>query len=1370
MAEGRLIVFFVNGRKMEISNPDPEMTLLQYLRQNLQLTGTKLGCGEGGCGACTVMVSRYSPTQDRIHQQSVTACLTPLCSLHGVAITTVEGVGSLSTRLHPVQKNLADAHGTQCGFCTPGFVMSMYTLLRNHPVPTTHQLETAFDGNLCRCTGYRSIIDGFRPFTRGGCGMGDSCCMNETTTTTTNNDCCVTTTNENVAGGCCKGENCCTKEPTNEGNNIDNTINGYAEETHSATTKFSPLYDPTQEPIFPPFLKTQAMRLNKEALKFTSGRVTWYRPTSLTQLLDIKKSHPDCKLVVGNTEIGIETRFKKQHYPVLVAATHVPELLTVEHTDSGIKFGASVTLVTLESVLKEAVNDLPEWKTSVFSAVMEMLRWFAGSQVRNVAALGGNIMTASPISDLNPLLMACGAKLQFISTEATTRDVTMDSTFFTGYRKTATQPSEILLSVCVPYSRQNEYFYGYKQANRKDDDTSIVNAGMRVVLNEDCTVQEAALAFGGMAPTTVLATKTSSALVGRKWNEELLSLACQTLAEDLPLSDEAPGGMIQYRRSLTVSFFFKCYMDILQRLHKQNQALDVLKEASHVSATQPMKRELAHGTQVFEAVTPDQPLEDAVHRPLVHQAAYKQTTGEAVYVDDIPTSQGELYMGCVLSTQAHARLIRVDPAPALAINGVVDFVSHKDIPGSNIWGDGNVVFASDEVTHQGQVIGVVLAENKTLAQRAAAAVVVEYETLDAVITIQDAIAKDSYFPQPHSIQRGDVTAAFAEVEHVLQGEVHIEAQEHLYLETNVALVRPGEDGEMEIFASAQSPSGVQENVAKTLNVSRSKINVRTKRVGGAFGGKQARVYVIILPMVVAAHKLKRAVRCQLDRNEDMMMTATRHPMLGQYKVGFNSDGKVQVLDVNMYLNAGITSETSNGVMEKAMFNTDNCYNIPNLSTGGELCKTNLPSNTAFRGFGGPQAMVVAETWINHVASFLKMAPEKVREINFYKEGDLTHYNQKLDHVTLQGCWEECMERSDFSTRRREVDKFNRENRWRKRGLSVVPTKYGMAFTAVFLNQGGALVNIYSDGSVLVSFGGVEMGQGLNTKMIQIASRLLRVPTSKISITETSTDIVPNSSITAASMSSDIYGEAVKEACETLRTRLDVHQKTRDDVTLSWEELVQSAYKARVNLSASGFHIVPDLGYDFQTNQGRVFSYFCFGAACSEVEIDCLTGEHKVLRSDVVMDAGKSLNPTLDIGQVEGAFVQGYGMMMLEQYKVRPDGTLLTRGPGTYKVPTLGTVPEVFNVSLLRHARNPRAVYSSKNAGEPPLFLAASVLHAVHDAVTSARRDAGLQDIYVTLNTPATPDRIRLACSDRFTQQFQAAEKKSQTAKDWYVDL
>ncbi|XP_071001122.1 xanthine dehydrogenase/oxidase-like [Oncorhynchus clarkii lewisi] len=492
----------------------------------------------------------------------------------------------------------------------------------------------------------------------------------------------------------------------------------------------------------------------------------------------------------------------------------------------------------------------------------------------------------------------------------------------------------------------------------------------------------------------------------------------------------------------------------------------------------------------------------------------------------------------------------------------------------------------------------------------------------------------------------------------------------------------------------------------------------------------------------------------LDRDEDMLVTGGRHPFYGRYKVGFMKSGKVVALEVTYYSNAGNSMDLSLSIMERALFHMENSYSIANIRGRGYVCKTHLPSNTAFRGFGGPQGMLIAESWMSDVALSLGLPAEQVRRLNMYIQGERTPYSQILDHITLDRCWDQCLEISSFTQRRAGIETYNRDHRWTKRGLSVVPTKFGISFTAAFLNQAGALAHIYTDGSVLLTHGGTEMGQGLNTKMVQVASRTLGIPSSKIHITETSTNTVPNTSPTAASASSDLNGAAVHNACEILLHRLEPY-KTKNPKGC-WEDWVNAAYFDRVNLSANGFYKTPDLGYDFETNTGRPFNYFSYGVACSEVEIDCLTGSHKNIHTSIVIDVGNSLNPALDIGQVEGGFMQGVGLYTLEELKYSPEGYLFTRGPGMYKIPAFGDIPTDLTVSLLRDAPNDKAIFSSKAIGEPPLFLAASVFFAIKDAIIAARKESGLSGPF-RLDSPATPERIRNACEDRFTKLCPPAE-------------
>uniref|UniRef100_A0A8C0FYR7 Xanthine dehydrogenase/oxidase n=1 Tax=Bubo bubo TaxID=30461 RepID=A0A8C0FYR7_BUBBB len=1213
-----------------------------------------------------IVISRSNPM---VHH-TANACLFPVCALHHVAVTTVEGIGNTKSRLHPAQERIAKSHGSQCGFCTPGIVMSMYTLLRNKPEPKMEDIEDAFQGNLCRCTGYRPILEGYRTFAKV---MMSSSLFN--------------------------------------------------------SSEFQPL-DPTQEPIFPPELMTQSNKQQKQ-LCFKGERVMWIQPTTLKELVALKSQYPNAKLVVGNTEVGIEMRLKNMLYPVIIAPAWISEMNAVQHTETGVTFGAACTLSSVEEVLRKVVAELPPYKAEVFQAVLEQLRWFAGPQIRNVAALGGNIMTASPISDLNPVLMASGIiHLPLISPCSTEgkRTITMDEKFFTGYRKTIVKPEEILLSVEIPYSKKGEYFSAFKQASRREDDIAIVTCGMRVLFQDGTNrVEEIKLSYGGMAPTTVLALKTCKELTGRDWNEKLLQDACRLLAGEMDLSPSAPGGMVDFRRTLTLSFFFKFYLTVLQKLSKNYNGTVSAAREDELFLLEDVEWRISWSCVLLQEVPRGQAVEDMVGRPLMHVSAAKQACGEAVYCDDIPHYENELYLTLVTSTKAHAKILSVDASEAQSVPGFVCFVSAKDVPGSNITG-----IANDEtvfVTCVGHIIGAVLADTQEHSRRAAKVVKIKYEELKPIVTIQEAIEKQSFLKSIKRINKGDVKKGFEESDHILEGEMYLGGQEHFYLETHCTLAVPkGEDGEMELFVSTQNPMKTQEFAANALGVPSNRIVVRVKRMGGGFGGKETRNTILTTAVAVAAFKTGRPVRCMLDRDEDMLISGGRHPFLGRYKVGFMKNGKVKSLEVSYYGNGGNSVDLSYGVMDRALLHLDNSYNIPNVSSVGIVCKTNLPSNTAFRGFGGPQGMMIAECWMSDLARKCGLPPEEVRKLNLYHEGDLTHFNQKLEGFTLRRCWDECLSSSSYH---------------------------------VFWScLAGALVHVYTDGSVLLTHGGTEMGQGLHTKMIQVASRSLGIPTSNIYISETSTNTVPNTSPTAASVSADINGMAVHNACQTILKRLEPIKQSNPKG--SWEDWIKAAYENCVSLSATG---IPDLGYDFEKNEGKPFCYFSYGVACSEVEIDCLTGDHKNIRTDIVMDVGTSLNPAIDIGQIEGAFVQGLGLFTMEELRYSPEGNLYTRGPGMYKIPAFGDIPTEFYVSLLRDCPNSKAVYSSKAVGEPPLFLSASVFYAIKDAIYSARKDSGLTEPF-RLDSPATPERIRNACVDIFTKMCPSAEPG--TFKPWSV--
>ncbi|KAF9215992.1 hypothetical protein BGZ59_011408 [Podila verticillata] len=1261
--------FYLNGTEIILNNPDPDITLLQYVR-SIGLTGSKLGCAEGGCGACTVMVSSYDKVTQHIRHLNVNACLTPLCSVDGKHVITIEGLGDHKNP-HPVQERIALCYGSQCGFCTPGIAMSLYALLRNKVTPTEHEVEESFDGNLCRCTGYRPILDAAKSFAAPA----------------------------KKAGGCCGG--------------------GGADGVRFPSVLFK-AYDPTQELIFPPRL----MKKTAEPLHFQGRKAQWFRPTSLAQVLQIKAAYPQAKFIGGNTEVGVETKFKYLEYSPYVYLHDVAELQGIKLTSEGITIGANVTVANFQKALKDALEVVDPSQAHVLNALLANIKYFAGNQIRNAASVAGNIATASPISDLNPVFVASKSTFSILSSAQqvdSTARVVPATEFFVGYRKTALNPAtDILTEIHVPLTRPGEYIRSFKQAKRKDDDIAIVTAAIRVQLAPDNTILETGFGYGGMSAFTCQAKKTSAFLAGKTWGQkDVLDRALELLDEDLPMELSTPGGMPEYRRTLAKSFFVRFWWDVIEQ-----KKLSVAHEHGNIKLlTEEIHRDLSFGAQSDKG-TIQNSTTSIVSKSVAHVAAMKQVTGEALYTDDMPTLHNELYGAMVLSSRAHAKIVSIDTSAALAHPGVKAYYGHRDVPGNNIWGaamfDDEEIFASEEVHCVGQIIGVIVADSQVIAQEAARKVKIEYIDLPHVVTIDEAIAADSYIPLVKSIVKGDVDAAFANCAKVFEGQTRLGGQEQFYLETQAVLAV----------------------VASCLGVSANKVACKVKRLGGGFGGKESRTIPLSCIMSIASYHQKRPVRCMLDRNEDMAISGQRNPFMGKWKVGLDENNKLVALDTELYLNAGWSSDLSVAVMERALGHIDNVYFIPNVRAVGRCCRTNIHSNTAFRGFGGPQANVIAETYMTEIAEQIGMTQEEFREINFYKEGELTHFNQELKDWHLPKGYFQLKEKSNFDARKAAIEEFNKQSKWRKRGIALIPTKYGISFTALHLNQAGAMIHIYHDGSVLLSHGGVEMGQGLHTKMIQVCAEGLQIPLEMVHIVETSTDKVANASPTAASASSDLNGMA---------------------------EIVHHAYFDRVNLSANGFYKVPDLGYKWGENKGQLFFYFTMGAAVSEVEVDLLTGAHTVIRADVNMDLGRSINPSIDIGQIEGAFIQGMGWSTTEESLYFPNGRLFTQGPGNYKIPGFQCIPQEFNISFFEDVTHEsvNTVYKSKGVGEPPLFLGTSVYFAIRHALWYARQENGHPGTFA-LSLPATPERIRMAVGDSISESSKLQAKQGE--RPWVLSV
>ncbi|KAJ5899695.1 hypothetical protein N7495_004439 [Penicillium taxi] len=1327
------IRFYLNGSKVAVDAVNPEVTLLEYLR-GIGLTGTKLGCAEGGCGACTVVVSHFNPTTNKIYHASINACIAPLVSIDGKHVITVEGIGNVKDP-HAIQQRIAVGNGSQCGFCTPGIVMSLYALLRNDPNPSEHVIEESFDGNLCRCTGYRPILDAAQSFnSRNNCKNataegGSGCCMEKV-----------------GSGGCCKGST---------GKGGEEIV-----EQKFPAPDFK-AYSPDTELIFPAALRKHAFR----PLAYGNKKKKWYRPVTVEQLLQIKSIHPEAKLIGGSTETQIEIKFKALRYTASVYLGDIPELRQFTFHDGYLEIGANISLTDLESICDQAVQRYGPARGQPFKAIKKQLMYFAGRQIRNVASPAGNLATASPISDLNPVLVATNTVLVAKSL-AGDKEIPMTE-FFQGYRKTALSQDAIIASLRIPVgAEKGEYIRAYKQSKRKDDDIAIVNSALRVSLSDLNEVTSCNLVFGGMAAMTVSAKNAEAALVGQKFtNPATLESVMSALETDFDLPFGVPGGMATYRKSLALGFFYRFYHDILSGLEVNASELDP-------DVVAEIERAISSGEQDKEASVAYQ--QKILGKPSPHVSALKQATGEAQYTDDIPVQQNELFACLVLSTKAHAKILSVDISAALDIPGVVDYVDHKDLPNpkANYWGAPNAderFFAVDEVNTAGQPIGAILANNAKIAEEGMRAVKIEYEELPVILTMEEAIEAESFFEQKRFIKCGDLDEGFKQADHIIEGETRIGGQEHFYLETNACLaIWKPEDGEMEIWSGTQNPTETQSYVAQVTGVAANKIVSRVKRLGGGFGGKETRSVQLAAICATAATKLKRPVRCMLNRDEDIITSGQRHPFMCRWKVGVTKEGKLLALDADIYANGGHTQDLSGAVVERSLSHVDNVYKIPNVHVRGTICKTNTVSNTAFRGFGGPQGLFIAESYIEEIADHLKIPSEKVREINMYQADDKTHFNQVLKdwHVPLM--YKQVMEESSYNERRKAVDEYNAKHKWSKRGLAIVPTKFGISFTALFLNQAGALVHIYHDGSILVAHGGVEMGQGLHTKMTAIAAEALQVPQDSVFISETATNTVPNTSSTAASASSDLNGYAIFNACEQLNERLRPYREKMPGATM--KELAHAAYFERVNLSAQGYYRTPDIGYVWGENTGQMFFYFTQGVTAAEVQIDTLTGDWTPLRADIKMDVGRTINQSIDYGQIEGAYVQGQGLFTTEESLWhRASGQIFTRGPGNYKIPGFRDIPQIFNVSLLKDVEweNLRTIQRSRGVGEPPLFMGSAVFFAIRDALKAARKQWGVEDV-LRLVSPATPERIRISCADPIVERARVHPKKGE--KSFFVEI
>ena len=1238
----------VNGRVVTAHGVGTNTTLLDWLRST-GLTGSKQGCAEGDCGACSVALVDRDATGKPTYR-AFNSCIALLPMFAGREIVTVEGLakGTGSAGLHPVQAKMVEQYGSQCGYCTPGFVVSMFEAYYRDNCRAPWQVSDQLCGNLCRCTGYRPIRDAATAALAETLPLADD-----------------------------------------------------------------PFRQRLTQPVRPP-----------GALNYTAGEAKFFRPSSLPGLFTLLESHPSARLVGGATEIGVEINKKFKAFPVLVSTEAVPELTRITSTDKAWHLGAGATLTCVEEALG-----------GEFPSVAKMLRVFAARQIRNRATLGGNLVTASPIGDSAPVLLTLDASVVLVS--ATGERTVALADFFTGYRKTVLKPGEIMREVIIPrtgpgpgLTRRVDFF---KVSKRRELDISIVAGAFLVDCDAAGVVRKARLAYGGVAAVSSRARKAEAALVGRKLTETAGAVA-QVLRDEFQPIDDARGGA-DYRRGLVASLWEKFVSG------EQGEAQDA---------------DLGYASDAKWAI-PDP------SRDLHHESAVGHVTGRALYVDDSAQRRRMLESWPVCAPHARAKIVRRDATAARNVPGVVCVLLAEDIPGLNNTGPvrhDEPLLAETEVSFHGQIIAWVVGETAAICRAAAALVEVQYEPLPAIVGLPAAIAQNSYHTEPHTLARGDVATALSAAPLKLTGEFEFGGQEHFYLETQAAWAEAGEDGTVLVNSSTQHPSEIQAIVAEVLHQPRHKVVVQAPRMGGGFGGKETQGNAFAALVALASVKSGRPVRVQLDRDLDMKLTGKRHPFHARFTVAHDDAGHLLAAHVELVSDGGWSLDLSTPINDRALFHLDNAYYIPAVYFTGRVAKTNVTSHTAFRGFGGPQGMLVIEEIVDRVARRLGLPPEVVRERNLYHgtgETNRTHYNEDIGDNRIQDIWAQVMAKADFTRRRGEVAAWNLAHPHMKRGLAVTPVKFGISFTLSQYNQAGAYVVIYTDGTVQVNHGGTEMGQGLHTKILGIAMRELGLPAASIRLMITSTDKVPNTSATAASSGADLNGAAVAAACSTLRERLAgvagellaiapaqvefmhgcASERGNQSNKVPFAKVCSHAHATRVSLAAAGYYKTPDVKWDWATASGRPFHYFACGAAVAEVEIDGFNGMHRVRRVDIVHDVGDSLNPSVDRGQIEGGFVQGMGWLTREELKWDQDGRLLTHSASTYQIPAFSDAPVEFNVTLLPKAAQPNTIHGSKAVGEPPLMLAFSVREAIRDAVAAFGQPGG----EVRLASPATGEAI-----------------------------
>jgi len=1261
-------------------------------------------------------------------------------------VTTSEGIGNIKDGYHPVQQRLSGFHASQCGFCTPGMCMSIFAALvkadkaADRPAPpagfsklTTSEAEKAISGNLCRCTGYRPIVDACKSFA-ADVDLEDL------------------------------GLNCFWKKGS-----------------EPAEVSKLPGYNSGAVCTFPEFLKSD---INASVEQANNALVPisddgWYRPKSIDELHRLFESNSfdenSVKIVASNTGSGV---YKDQDlHDKYIDIKGIPELSVINRSSKGIELGSVVSISKAIDVLSDG--------NLVFRKIADHLNKVASPFVRNTATIGGNIIMAQRLqfpSDIATVLLAAGST---VTIQVASKRLCLTLEEF--LQQPPCDSRTLLLSIFIPDRVSDGItFETFRAAPRPcGNAVSYVNSAFLARSSGGDHIEDICLAFGAYgADHAIRARKVEDFLKGKSVTSSVILEAVQLLKETISPSEGTTHP--EYRISLAVSFLFTFLSSLANSL---NEATEInVPNGSYMNGV--TNGSVEHSpVDHLKADINDLPIRSRqemifndeykpVGKPMKKTGAELQASGEAVYVDDIPAPKDCLYGAFIYSTHPYAHVKGVNFKTSLASKKVIAVITAKDIPtgGENIGstfpklGD-EPLFADPVAEFAGQNIGVVIAETQRYAYMAAKQAVIDYSTENLqppILTIEDAIQRNSYFQVPPSLAPkpvGDYNQGMSEADHkIISAEVKLGSQYYFYMETQVALAIPDEDNCITIYSSTQIPEVTQNVVARCLGIPFHNVRLITRRVGGGFGGKAMKAIHVACACAVAAFKLRRPVRMYLDRKTDMIIAGGRHPMKVKYSVGFKSDGKITALHLDLGINSGISPDVS-PLMPPAIIGALKKYNWGNLAFDAKVCKTNVSSKSAMRGPGDVQGSFIAEAIIEHVASALSVDTNTIRRKNLHDYKSLAvFYGESAGEAStysLATMFDKLASSPDYQHRAEMVEHFNRSNMWKKRGISCVPITY-----EVRLRPTPGKVSIMNDGSIAVEVGGVEIGQGLWTKVKQMtAFGLGQLCTDggeclldKVRVIQADTLSMIQGGFTGGSTTSETSCEAVRLSCAALVDRLKPIKESLEAKTgtVEWSAIIAQASMASVNLSAHAYW-TPDPSFS---------SYLNYGAAISEVEVDVLTGATTILRSDLVYDCGQSLNPAVDLGQVEGAFVQGVGFFTNEEYATNSDGMVINDGTWTYKIPTVDTIPKQFNVELINSARDQKRVLSSKASGEPPLLLACSVHCAMREAIRAARKEfsvcTGPANSAVTfqMDVPATMPVVKELCGldvvERYLESVSAA--------------